>query len=93
MKVNFDYKKAWAIIRQNLHAIVLVAILFGVTALGYGSYLILVPQLDTAIAKTENVQINKYNITFDKRALDEIKNKKSPSIISENGGRNPFLPF
>lgn len=93
MKFSFDYKNIWAIVRKNVRIITLVSILLGVALLSYGTYLILVPSVDPVVQKKENEEMKNIDITFDKKALDDIKNKKSPSVINENGGRNPFLPF
>jgi flagellar basal body-associated protein FliL len=93
MKIDIPTDKIKDFLRARTRLIITIAFVIFVFSLGIATYYVLFPGEDESVAGNAAKKEQELNINFDKKVLQELENKKSPSVITETGGRNPFLPY
>lgn len=59
----------------------------------FSLYTVIVLKDDLEVTQEYNKKFQEMNITFDKKYLQDLSIKKSPTKLDTAAGKNPFLPF
>jgi hypothetical protein len=90
-KISLDKIKEFVQTRKKLLISSFVALLLIIT-IGF-AYLALNPIDDPEAASTGEKALQELNVRFDTNTINELGEEKAPSLITGQGGRNPFASY
>lgn len=93
MKKNLNQEKLSTYLKKRTHFLIALAVIVFLCGMGLAAYFALYPQEDMATVEKCQEELERMDVTFDQKTVQEIKQEKAPSILNGTGGRNPFTPL